>query len=114
MAARGRTIAHGNDRANAGAYNYTDTGKDTGNHTRSSAVAHGHSGPDGRSHPRPYGRANLGPDRHSYAHGHAGAHTYPDTDGYSGPHTYAQTHGSATTNPGPDPHANSGSRSVRQ
>ena len=60
MAARGRTIAHGNDRANAGAYNY------------------------------------------------------PDTDGYSGPHTYAQTHGSATTNPGPDPHANSGSRSVRQ
>ena len=64
--------------------------------------------------PRPYGRANLGPDRHSYAHGHAGADTYPDTDGYSGPHTYAQTHGSATTNPGPDPHANSGSRSVRQ
>ena len=86
MAARGRTIAHGNDRANAGAYNYTDTGKDTGNHTRSSAAAHGH----------------------------AGAHTYPDADGYSGPHTYAQTHGSATTNPGPDPHANSGSRSVRQ
>ena len=62
------------------------TGKDTGNHTRSSAAAHGH----------------------------AGAHTYPDADGYSGPHTYAQTHGSATTNPGPDPHANSGSRSVRQ